>query len=139
MRDADIEKIFQRITVNLGLQRRQQIIGLANQTGTAFLMQQQVNPVLSLQRQKFGILLNLDVSSSMYGQKWRRVCQSVDQFADFLGSGDLLAAMVFNHETKMLSKMDSDDNLFDVPEEERQKQQPKIVIQTQHGNVQMNP
>lgn len=75
----------------------------------------------------------------MSGPKWRRVCQSVDQFADFLGSGDLLAAMVFNHETKMLSKMKNNDNLFDVPESEKQKQQPKIVIQTQNGNVQMNP
>ena len=63
----------------------------------------------------------------------------MNQFADFLGSGDLLAAMVFNHETKMLSKMKNNDNLFVIPEEEKQKQQPRIVIQTQSGNVQMNP
>ena len=93
--------------------------------------------MLSLQRQKFGILLNLDVSSSMSGAKWRRVCQSVDQFADFLGDGDLIAGMVFNHETQLLSKMDSDDKLFKNPNQKAQ--QPKIVIQTGNGNVAMNP
>ena len=49
----------------------------------------------------------------MEGQKWRSVCQSVDQFVDFLGSGDLIASMVFNHEAKLLSKMSSEDTLFE--------------------------
>ena len=91
--------------MNLGLQKRQQVMAVAHQTGSAFFVQEKVSPVLKLQMQRFAVLLNLDVSSSMQGQKWRSVCQSVDKFADFLGEGDLMAAMVFNHESKMLSKL----------------------------------
>ena len=68
--------------------------------------------MLQLQVQKFAVLLNLDVSGSMAGQKWKSVCRSVDRFADFLGEGDLLAAMLFNHQSKLLSKMESEDVLF---------------------------
>lgn len=115
MAEAEIEKIFQRITVNLGLQKRQQLVGIANKTGAAFFLQENVSPVLSLQMQNFAVLLNLDVSGSMAGQKWRSVCQSVDKFTDFLGERDLIAAMVFNHEAKLLSKLESDDDLFKQP------------------------
>lgn len=62
---AEIGKIFQRITVNLGLQKRQEIIGLSSNQGTALFVQQKVSPVLSLQMQNFAVLLNLDVSGSM--------------------------------------------------------------------------
>lgn len=67
MKDADIDKIFQRITVNLGLQKRQELFGLASNQGAALFVQEKVSPVLSLCLQNFAVLFNLDVSSSMQG------------------------------------------------------------------------
>jgi hypothetical protein len=48
----------------------------------------------------------------MSGQKWRSVCQSVQRFAEFLGENDLISAMVFNEEAKLLSSMNPNDLLF---------------------------
>lgn len=45
----------------------------------------------------------------MAGQKWGSVCQSVSRFAGFLGENDLISAMVFNHEAKLLSTMNASD------------------------------
>ena len=138
--NADIEKIFQRITVNLGLQKRQQLIGVANKTGSAFFLQEKVSPVLSLQLQNFAVLLNLDVSASMSGPKWRSVCQSVDRFVDFLGPRDLIAAMVFNHESTLLAKMTGDEALFRPPQPVKQQQNQAIIVQSQNGSkVAINP
>lgn len=137
--NTEIGKIFQRITVNLGLQKRQEVMGVTSNQGTALFVQEKVSPMLSLQLQRFAVLLNLDVSGSMSGQKWSSLCQAVDRFADFLGEQDLLAALVFNHQTKLLSKMDEDDDLFKNPNG-NSKGGSTIVIQTSSGQkVQMNP
>ena len=48
----------------------------------------------------------------MAGQKWTSVCQSVDNFSRQLSENDLIAAMLFNHEVKLLAKMDPRDELF---------------------------
>jgi hypothetical protein len=57
-------------------------------------------------------MFNLDVSGSMSGQKWAGVCQSVARFTNFLGENDIIAAMVFNHEAKLLANMSTNDELF---------------------------
>jgi hypothetical protein len=91
--------------------------------------------VLQLKVQNFAVLLNLDVSGSMAGQKWRSVCSSVDKFVDFLGENDLVSALVFNHETKMLSKMGADDKLFERPKSNQTQMNKTIQIQ----KVELNP
>jgi hypothetical protein len=48
----------------------------------------------------------------MSGQKWRSVCQSVQRFANFLGENDLISAMVFNGEAKLLASLSAKDPLF---------------------------
>jgi len=81
----DIGRIFQKITISLGLEKRQQVIGVANNQGAAFLIHEEVNPFIALKLNNYAVLFNLDVSGSMSGQKWKNVCTSVDRFAGFLG------------------------------------------------------
>ena len=110
--DANIGAIFQRITVKLGLEKRRNIIGVANNQGAAFLVRDEINPFLHIEQQSFAVLFNLDVSGSMSGQKWSSVVQSVSRFTNFLGDNDIIAAMVFNHEAKLLANMSPNDELF---------------------------
>jgi hypothetical protein len=70
---------------------------VANNQGAAFMIHEEINPFLALQRQNYAVMFNLDVSGSMSGQKWNSVCQSVARFTNFLSEGDIIAAMVFNH------------------------------------------
>jgi hypothetical protein len=63
-------------------------------------------------QQNYAVMFNLDVSGSMSGSKWSSVCQSVARFNNFLGENDIIAAMVFNHEAKLLSTMSQNDELF---------------------------
>lgn len=76
------------------------------------MIHEEVNPFLAIQQQNYSVLFNLDVSGSMAGNKWRNVCQAVQRFTNFLGENDLIAAMVFNHEAKLLSTMNANDPLF---------------------------
>ncbi len=109
--NADISRIFQRITISLGLQERQEIIGIQARQTTAIMYQKKYQPVIQVQKQNFAVLLNLDVSGSMEGQKWSNVCNSVDSFIEHLGEDDLISAMVFNDEVKMLGKISTQDRL----------------------------
>lgn len=129
--NAEIGRIFQRITVSLGLQERQEIIGIQSNQTTAIMMQTRRQPVIHVKKQNFAVLLNLDVSGSMEGAKWNSVCSSVDSFIDYLGEDDLVSAMVFNDEVKMLSKISTQDRLV---KQQTQKQQTVTVRQ-----VQVNP
>jgi uncharacterized protein YegL len=83
--DANIAAIFQKITIKLGLEKRQNIIGVANNQGAAFLVREEINPFLAIQQQSYAVMLNLDVSGSMSGHKWNSVCQSVARFTNYLG------------------------------------------------------
>jgi len=75
--NASINNIFQRITVNLGLQERNEVAVISNFQTTGVFFQKTVQPVISLKVQYYAVLFNLDVSGSMAGQKWKSVCESV--------------------------------------------------------------
>lgn len=103
---------------------------------TAIAFRKVTQPVLQLKMQNYAVLFNLDVSGSMSGQKWKSVCESVDGFIDFLGEDDLVSALVFNDETKQLSKMSASDKLF---EQQQSKQQGQMTMTYQGKSVQINP
>lgn len=109
---------------------------ISNMQTTAIAFRKTTQPVLQLKVQNYAVLFNLDVSGSMSGQKWTSVCESVDSFIDYLGEDDLVSALVFNNETKQLSKMNADDKLF---EQEQSKQQPQMCITMNGQKVQINP
>ena len=60
--------------------------------------------------------------------------QAVDyriaRFTDFLGANDLISAMVFNHEAKLLASMNANDPLF---KREAFRPQPTIVVNYNQG------
>ena len=89
-----------------------QIIGVKSQENTAMIVRSSSNPYLQLSVQNYAVLFNLDVSGSMSGSKWNSVCQSVDKFVEYLGDRDLIAAMVFNNQVKLLSSISEDDELL---------------------------
>lgn len=108
--DEGIEHIFQRITVGLGMQERQEVVGVINSQFVA--VQRRMEPTLQLQIHNFAVLLNLEVSESMRGSKWNEVCSSVEKVHGFLGNNDIIVAMVFNEQAKLLCKVEPNDPLF---------------------------
>lgn len=74
----------------------------------------------------------------MSGNKWRSVCQSVARFANFLGENDLIAAMVFNHEAKLLASMSPNDPLFKKQEVYRPPPPPPPQVNYQVVRAQSN-
>jgi hypothetical protein len=51
----------------------------------------------------------------------------VDRFVGFLGENDLIAAMVFNQEVKLLAKMSANDPLFSGTQEKTVSPPPRVV------------
>ena len=86
-----------------------------------------------MQQQNYSVLFNLDVSGSMIGNKWENVCQAVARFTSFLGQNDLIAAMVFNHEAKLLASMSANDPLF---KKEAFRPQTTVTISYRQANEQ---
>jgi len=110
---SQIGSIFNKIEVSLGLQKQVNLIGVNSQQGKALMIKQELNPYLQVHVKNFALMFNLDVSGSMSGTKWGSVCTSVSNFIGKLGDGDLVSALVFNDEVKLLSNLSSNDKLFE--------------------------
>lgn len=116
------------------------MMGITSQQGQAFLVKKEVNPYLKFTVKNFAIMLNLDVSGSMDGKKWTSVCSSVTNFMAKLGNSDLVSALVFNDEVKLLTKISEDDKVFARPrsssvvQAKTQNQQMKFIINSSVNN-----
>ena len=116
------------------------MMGITSQQGQAFLVKKEVNPYLKFSVKNFAIMLNLDVSGSMDGKKWTSVCSSVTNFMAKLGNSDLVSALVFNDEVKLLTKISEDDKVFARPrsssgvQAKTQNQQMKFIINSSVNN-----
>lgn len=100
--EVQINEIFEKIKVGLGILQRTQMVGVASGNVAAVAYQKQIDPVLLVKKQKYVVLFTLDVSGSMSGSKWRRVCESVSRFTSFLGAEDLVGGIVFNDTVKIV-------------------------------------
>lgn len=58
-----------------------------------------------MQINRYLILLTIDVSGSMDGQRHNKVVNAVNQITGTLGSEDLVCGIVFNTDCKLLSKL----------------------------------
>lgn len=96
MEEVDIRSIFQRILVNVGLVRSREAIGVTDGSNISVGVQERVDAVISVEKQRFCCLFTLDMSSSMSGTPWTQVCESVSEFVRTLGNEDLVGAVVFN-------------------------------------------
>lgn len=116
------------------------MMGITSQQGQTFLLKKEVNPYLKFTVKNFAIMLNLDVSGSMDGKKWTSVCSSVTNFMAKLGNSDLVSALVFNDEVKLLTKISEDDKVFARPrsssgvQANTQNQQMKFIINSSVNN-----
>ena len=70
------------------------------------MMMAQVNnrPVLSISRQKFAVVFNLDISYSMNGSRWNAVKNSVRNFIQSMQQDDLVSCLVFNDKVTLITK-----------------------------------
>lgn len=71
---TNIKKIFERVSVSLGLQKKREITVLGSQ---AFAVQEKLEPALQLQIHSYAVLLNLQVSRSITDIKWNETCGMV--------------------------------------------------------------
>ena len=102
-----INDIFEKIKVNVGLLQRTGMVGVASDNAAYVTYHQSIDPVLFVEKQRYVVLFTLDISGSMAGNKWARVCESVEKFVSYLGSEDLVGAIVFNDTVKLLIQENS--------------------------------
>lgn len=98
-----VEDIFEKIRIGLGIYQQTNMGIIANENAALIGVQKKYTPVLTLKKQKYVVLFNLDASGSMSGTRWKRVCESVRKFTDYLGDGDLVGGIIFNDKVKIIS------------------------------------
>lgn len=98
----DLKKTFQRILFNVGLIHSKEAIGVTDGTNIALGVQDRLDAVLSIEKQRFCCLFTLDMSGSMSGSSWSKVVESVTEFINFLGPNDLVGSVVFNDKISLV-------------------------------------
>lgn len=58
---------------------------------------------LQFERKRYMILFNIDGSSSMEGSRWKSVTESINSIIGNLNGEDLVAAIVFNNEPRLIT------------------------------------
>lgn len=101
---VEIEQVFARISVSLGVQRQVSMALVAGPGGAGLLVQQRARSVLAISRNNFAVLFNLDISGSMSGQRWARVKSSVRSFMGGLSHSDLVSCVCFNGEVMSIDR-----------------------------------
>jgi len=100
--DNNIEDIFSKLRVELGLIKQTDI--LAAQLADQGLYTYEENiPYIRVHKQRYIVLFNLDISGSMAGVKWSKVCTAVNDFVRNLGPEDLVCAILFNDFVTLLT------------------------------------
>jgi Mg-chelatase subunit ChlD len=87
---TDITKMFHRIRTDAGMLQRPQINGLNNMAKLPLAQS------LPLEVENYAVLFTLDISGSMSGHKWEVTRNATVDFIRYLGSNDLVSAIVFN-------------------------------------------
>lgn len=113
---ANIEDVFEKIKISLGVVQRTQAVAGRGENGGFMAVRQQQQAFLLAEKQMFIVLFTLDMSGSMSGGRWTKVCNSVDKFVRVLGPEDLVCGIVFNESVSILTKpVDQGRNLRPAP------------------------
>ena len=101
---VNISSLFNRIQVSLGI-RRQTGVGLIQSSSgqRAMIVAQRNQPVMQVSRTSFAVIFNVDISGSMYGNRFERVKSSIAQFLANTPDDDLVACICFNEESQSLA------------------------------------
>ena len=115
--NVNLGEIFQRITATLGVQR-QVSMGVASMGGmTAMRIQTTNRPVLNIVRRNFAVMLNLDLSSSMQGNRYNSLKNSVGNFMRNLDPNDLVSCLVFSDKVQLLNQIPLNQPSYDDDED----------------------
>lgn len=135
---AKIEEVFEKIKISLGIIQRTQAVAGQNEEGQAFVaVRQQKKAFVMAQKQMFIVLFTLDISGSMSGGRWSKVCNSVDRFVDFLGPEDLVCGVSFNETVNILTLPLRTTQNYIQPAPNRQ-QPPQLPYYNQGNQLQNN-
>ena len=99
---VQLNDIFARITATIGVRRQINIIGVSGGGVNAMAFQQTNQPVLNITKKNFAVLLNLDISGSMNGNRFNSLKSSVQNFLRNLDQNDLVSCLVFNERVQIL-------------------------------------
>lgn len=100
---VELSEIFSRISATIGV-RRQVNIGVVNAGGVnAMAIRQQNTPFLNISRKNFAVLLNLDISGSMSGNRFNALRSSVQNFLRNLDQNDIVSCLVFNQQVQLIN------------------------------------
>ena len=102
--DAKIEEVFEKIKISLRILQITQAVAAQNDQGTFVAVRQQIKQVLLAEKQFFVVLFTLDMSGSMSGYRWAKVCNSVNKFVQLLGPEDLVCGIAFNENVSILTR-----------------------------------
>ena len=101
--DANIEQIFNQLTLKIGLVHRTQARGAQFGDHYAIRVEQEEVAIMSVEEQHYVVLFNLDMSGSMTS-RWNKVCNSVNRFISQMGPGDLVAGLAFNTDVALITQ-----------------------------------
>ena len=103
--NVNLAEIFHRITASITM-LRQVRLGVASFQGvTAMRYSESNTPVIGINKKNFAILLNLDISGSMAGDRYNSLKNSVNMFLNNLENNDLASCIVFNDRPMMLNSI----------------------------------
>ena len=97
--DVEIDDVFSRISISLGIRR--QIAVMEHQGMILAAKQDQL--ALEVKENKFLVLFTLDMSGSMSGGRWKKVCAAVAGFMAGLKSHDIVGCILFNEKPVIIT------------------------------------
>lgn len=102
--------IFERISASIGV-RREVNVGVIQAGGmNAMAFSQRNVPILQVRRRNFAVLLNLDISGSMNGQRFNSLRGSVQNFMRNLDGNDIASCLVFNDRVQLINNYQPKQN-----------------------------
>lgn len=96
---TNLDQIFDRIRISVGMQRT--TIGI--RTENQYFAAQHQRTSVTVSRENYVVLFNCDMSGSMAGGRWARVCSAVDRFLNFMAPTDLVAGLAFNDNVSLIT------------------------------------
>eukprot|EP01083_Nonionella_stella_P218603 783819_1 len=97
--EVELSDVFDRIKLSLGVERRVALVT----DGSMFAAATSDRVYLQVQRQKFLVLFDLDMSGSMSGGRWRSLRAALSSFFDGLDDSDIIGCVLFNHEATCIT------------------------------------
>eukprot|EP00479_Gromia_sphaerica_P000281 TRINITY_DN1028_c0_g1_i1.p1 TRINITY_DN1028_c0_g1~~TRINITY_DN1028_c0_g1_i1.p1 ORF type:complete len:146 (-),score=19.18 TRINITY_DN1028_c0_g1_i1:257-694(-) len=90
--DNDIQEVFRRIQVTLSENIQVRVTGDANDPTVALNRQRKIEVELKF----YAVYLDLDMSGSMSGRRWKSVVQGVRNYLQHLTPYDAMGCVLFN-------------------------------------------